>query len=416
LLNASTPGYRQFVHKTRSPVVGSVEEAELARLREWPENPRTISDERLRALQRAMVSDREMLWARPLLHLPDGTVFAGNMRLRAARELGWDTIPALEVDLSADEARVWALRDNNAYGEWDEPALAEILAELAERGVDVALGGFADRDLDRILAHLEPPADPDAAPDLDPGRPRSRPGEVYELGRHRLLCGDASAAAALAELFAGERAACVWTDPPYGVDYVGKTSRKLRIRNDDGDAGELLGRALEAVSEQLLESAPFYVCAPGGMMGTRFRLALEKAGWRLHQTLAWVKQTIVLARLDHQPQHEEILYGWAPGRAGRPGRGRHPGSRWRGGNNVSSVFSYDRPARSEVHPTMKPVGLIQAQLLNSTVRGDVVVDLFAGSGSTLIACEQTGRRCLAVELDPAYCDVIQRRYWEYTGG
>ena len=149
-------------------------------------------------------------------------------------------------------------------------------------------------------------------------------------------------------------------------------------------------------------------------MGTQFRIAVESAGWRSHQSLAWVKQAIVLGRLDHQPQHEEILYGWAPG-AGRPGRGRHAGSRWVGGNNVSSVFFCPRPRRSDVHPTMKPVSLIVTQLSNSTHRGDVVVDLFAGSGSTLIACEQLGRRAFCVELDPAYCDVIRRRYEGYVG-
>lgn len=396
-------------------IVGAVSEVELACLREWPDNPRTITESRLEQLKHALIAGREMLRARPLLCLRDGTVIAGNMRLRAARELGWDTIPVIEVDLSPDEARVWALRDNNAYGEWDEPALAEILAELADRGLDVALAGFADRDLDRILAHLELPADPDDAPELETGPPESMPGGVYALGSHRLLCGDASDHDALGRLFASVQPACVWTDPPYGVDYVGKTKRKLRIRNDDHDAGALLGRALEAVSEYLASSAPFYICAPGGPMGTPFRLAVEDVGWRLHQTLVWVKQAIVLARLDHQPQHEEILYGWAPG-AGRAGRGRHAGSRWVGPNNVSSVFFCDRPSRSDVHPTMKPVSLIAAQLSNSTRRGDAVVDLFAGSGSTLIACEQTGRRAFCVELDPCYCDVIRRRYAEYTRG
>jgi DNA modification methylase len=397
------------------PVVGAVSEVALARLREWPENPRTISEHRLEQLAQAMVADRSMLWARPLLCLPDGTVFAGNMRLRAAVALGWDTIPAVQVDLSPDEARVWALRDNNAYGEWDEPALAEILADLADKGVDVALAGFAERDLDRILAHLEPPADPDDAPELEDGPPRSKPGEVYELGSHRLLCGDATDPRALGRLFGSERATCVWTDPPYGVNYVGKTARRLRITNDDHRAGDLVRGALDALTPHLVECTPFYLCAPGGSMGTRFRVALDEAGWRLHQTLAWVKHAIVLGRLDHQPQHEEILYGWTPG-SGRPGRGRHPGTRWCGGNNVSSVFFHDRPARSEVHPTMKPVGLIEAMLINSTRRDDVVADLFAGSGSTLVACERLGRRAFCVELDPGYCDVIRRRYREYTGG
>jgi DNA modification methylase len=397
----------------RALATGGVREVRLSRLRPWPENPRTISPERLAQLKLALEASRVMLLARPLIALTDGTVIAGNQRLRAAIELGWETIPTAVVDLDLDEARLWAVRDNNAYGEWDEPALAEILAGLADRGLDVALAGFADRDLDRILAHLEAPADPDDAPPLDVGPPVSVEGGVYELGSHRLACGDARDPSVLSALFAGEQAACLWTDPPYGVHYVGKTKRKLRIRNDDGDAGTFLAGALEAVSEHLVGSAPFYVCAPGGPMGTTFRIGLDNAGWRLHQTLVWVKQAIVLGRLDHQPQHEEILYGWTPG-AGRPGRGRHAGSRWQGANNVSSVFFCNRPVRSDVHPTMKPVALIAAQLVNSTGRGNLVVDLFAGSGSTLIACEQTGRRAFCVELDPAYCDVIRRRYREYT--
>lgn len=407
--------YGRDVVRAKTPTIGQVQEVALARLREWPDNPRTISEARLEQLKQALIAQRAMLWARPLLCLPDGTVIAGNMRLRAARALGWDTIPVIFVDLSRDDARMWALRDNNAYGEWDEPALAEILAGLADRGIDVALAGFADRDLDRILAHLEPPADPDDAPALEDGPARSTPGEIYELGSHRLLCGDATDADGLAALFAGAEPACLWTDPPYGVDYVGKTKRKLTIRNDDANAPELVRQALRAVSGHLVDSAPFYLCAPGGQIGTQFRIAVEDAGYRLHQSLAWVKQSLVLARLDHQPQHEEILYGWAPG-SGRPGRGRHADSRWHGPNNVSSVFFCDRPARSAVHPTMKPVALIAAQLSNSTRRGDVVVDLFAGSGSTLIACEQLGRRCFALELDPAYCDVIHRRYAEFVGG
>jgi DNA modification methylase len=394
---------------------GHVTEVPVGSLREWPENPRTISEPRFAALKQALVEARSMLWARPLIALPDGTVIAGNMRLRGACDLGWETIPVVYVDLTPDEARVWALRDNNAYGEWDEPRLAEILAELGSRDVDVALAGFADRDLDRILAHLSQPADPDAAPD-PPSRPRSRPGCVYELGDHRLLCGDATNPEHVERLLAGERADVLWTDPPYGVDYVGKTKKQLRIRNDGDTAITVIEAALAAIVPSLAEAAPFYVCVPGGPQGTGFRVALEHAGMRLHQTLAWVKNSLVLGRCDHHLQHEEILYGWAPGGHGRPGRGRQAGSRWHGPNNVSSVFFVDRPSRSEVHPTMKPVGLIAAQLSNSSLRGNTVLDPFAGSGSTLIACEQLGRRCLAIELDPAYCDVIRDRYQEYTHG
>jgi DNA modification methylase len=162
-------------------------------------------------------------------------------------------------------------------------------------------------------------------------------------------------------------------------------------------------------------SGRFYVFCPAGPLGTEFRLALREAGWRLHQSLAWVKNTIVLGHSDYHYQHEDVLYGWKPG-AGRPGRGRHAGSRWFGDNRQASALFFDRPARSGEHPTAKPVALLAALLRNSSRRGELVLDPFAGSGSTLIACEQLGRRCLAVELDPGYCDVIRRRYEEFAGG
>lgn len=277
------------------------------------------------------------------------------------------------------------------------------------------MAGFADRDLDQLLGLLEPERDPDKVPP-PPAVADSQPGEVFQLGEHRLLCGDASDPELIAAFAAGTEVGAVWTDPPYGVDYEGKTERRLRIRNDNLDAPALLERTLLALAPVLSAHAPFYLCAPGGRLNTQFRLVLERTGWRLHEDLLWVKQQFVLGRLDYHAQHEHVLYGWAPGTSGRPGRGSPAGSRWHGDNRQSSVFFVDRPTRSEEHPTIKPVGLITAHLLNSTRRGDWVIDPFAGSGSTLIACEQLARRCLAVELDPVYCDVIRDRYTEYTRG
>jgi DNA modification methylase len=396
--------------------VPGVAEAPLATLQPWAENPRTIRPERLEDLKRALVEDREMLRARPLLALPDGTVIAGNQRLLAARELGWETIPVLFVDLDNDRARLWALRDNNQMGDWDEPALAELLSELSSGGVDLTLAGFGSSDLDRILATLQPAKDPDDAPPLPASEAKSKPGELYTLGAHRLLCGDSTDAAALAALTNGELGEVLWTDPPYGVDYVGKTARALKIRNDEPDQlrGLLIG-AFAAADGVLAPAARFYVCSPAGPRGTEFRTALMDAGWRFHQALVWVKHSPVLGHSDYHFQHEDVLYGWKTG-PGRPGRGRQSGSRWQGNNSQTSVFFVDRPARSVDHPTMKPVELIAAMLKNSSRRGEIVLDPFAGSGSTLIACEQLGRRCFAVELEPAYCDVIRQRYRDFTNG
>ena len=396
--------------------LAGVVETPLERLRAWADNPRRITLERLEELKQALVADRDMLAARPLLALPDGMVIAGNQRLRAAQELGWKTVPVLFVDLDLERARLWALRDNNAWGEWDEPVLAELLAELSAGGVDLALSGFASSDLDRILASLQPPKDADDAPPLPLGEPESRRGEIYELGAHRLLCADATDPEAIAIVMNTTMAAVLWTDPPYGINYVGKTPAALTIANDQADGiPELLGAAFAAADAALEASARFYVCSPAGPLGTEFRIAVREAGWRLHQSLAWVKQSSVLGHSDYHYQHEDVLYGWKPG-SGRPGRGRHRGSRWYGDNRQASVLFVDRPTRSADHPTMKPVGLIAAMLRNSSRRGEVVLDPFAGSGSTLIACEQLERRCFAVEIDPGYCDVIRRRYNEFTRG
>jgi DNA modification methylase len=354
-----------------------------------------------------------MLRARPLIVLPDGTVVGGNQRLRAVRELGWKRVPVVVADLDWQRARLWALRDNAAYGVWEEKALGELLAELAGDGVDLALTGFGSGDLDRLLAGFGQDANPDDAPS-PPAEPESVPGEIYPLGLHWLLCGDARDREQLEQFLAGELAEVLWSDPPYGVAYRGKTADALEIRNDDPEGlADLLGEAFAAADAVLAPSARLYIACPGGVGGLIFRQAVVDVGWLLHQDLVWVKHAPTLGHADHHHQHETVLYGWKPG-PGRPGRGRHRGSRWYGDNRQTTVFHVDRPARSTDHPVMKPVALVESMLKNSSRRGDAVLDPFAGSGSTLIACERLDRRCFAVELDPAYCDVIRRRYEEYT--
>jgi DNA modification methylase len=247
------------------------------------------------------------------------------------------------------------------------------------------------------------------------GQLDSRPGEIYEIGRHRLLCGDAREPELVAGLLGQERAEALLCDPPYGIDYVGKTKQRLRIRNDNAEGlPDLLTGVFGSVDAVLSPSAPFYVASPVGPRGTVFRTAIDEVGWRFHQELIWVKNSPVVGHSDYHLQHEAFLYGWKPG-PGRPGRGRHRGTRWYGDNKQTSVLFFDRPARSSDHPTMKPVALLEAMLKNSSRRGEIVLDPFAGSGSTLIACERLNRRCFAIEIDPRYCDVIRRRYREFTG-
>jgi DNA modification methylase len=248
--------------------------------------------------------------------------------------------------------------------------------------------------------------------DEAPARPReadSQPGEVYELGPHRLLCGDATDAEQLARLFGDQHASMIWTDPPYGVDYVGKTADALRIPNDAQQGlRELLVGAWGAAAPVLIESAPFYVAGPTGANAEDFIASFREAGWRYQQQLVWVKNRMVLGRQSYHLQHEAVYHGHGPGAtAGRWTTGRF---RWYGGNNAVSVFEVDSPPASREHPTMKPVELIKPHVLNSSQPGEVVLDMFAGSGSTMIAADMCGRRAFMVELDPRYADVIRKRW------
>jgi site-specific DNA-methyltransferase (adenine-specific) len=394
--------------------VDPVVETPLSRLRPWPENPRRIRPDRLADLITAMAVERDMLLVKPLWALPDGTVFAGSQRFVAAQALGWDTIPTIVVHgLTATQVKTWALLDNNTFGQWDEPALAAFLDGLLGDGVDTALTGFETRDLDVILSSIAPVRDPEEILEV-PAAPESEPGELYELGRHRLLCGDSTDPVALHRLLAGERVAALITDIPWGVSYEGKTAEALTIANDDPETlPGFLAATFAALDTVLGAGVPFYLFVPSGPAGTEFLLALRAVGWLHRQTLIWCKDAFVLGHGDYHQRHESILYGFTPG-GGRVGRGTRQG--WYGGNDQSSVLHYDRPKRSPEHPTSKPVELLARLIRNSTRRGDLVLDPFAGSGSTLLACELTGRRCAAADLEPRYADVIRRRHEAFVNG
>ena len=205
----------------------------------------------------------------------------------------------------------------------------------------------------------------------------------------------------------------MWTDPPYGIEYVGKTAEQLTIQNDgaDGSDAVILGAFRAA---PLPPSARFYIAAPAGPRHVAFHEAILAVGWRLHQELVWAKGSIVLGHSDYHYAHEPILYGYVPG-PGRPGRGRHEGTKWHGDHAQSSVLEYPKPAASLDHPTMKPVGLVSKCLANSTARVDLIYDCFLGSGSTLIAAEQLSKRCYSVEIEPAYVQVAIQRWERFTG-
>jgi len=362
-----------------------------------------------------VASIREFGWTNPILVDGQSGVIAGHGRLLAARVLALPQVPCIELSHLTDaQRRAYILADNRLAlnAGWDEELLALELAELQALEVNLELLGFANCEIDTLLASLQdqsgllPDADPDEVPDL-PAEPITTPGEMIILGHHRLLCGDATRPEDLARLMAGARADMVWTDPPYNVAYEGKTVEALTIQNDSMDNASFRAFLLafyRAALSVTKPGGPIYV-AHADSEGVNFRATMLEAGWLLKQCLIWVKQAFVLGRQDYHWQHEPILYGWAPGAA-------HV---WEGDRSQSTILTFDRPQRSTEHPTMKPVDLVAYCLENSSRPGDVILDPFAGSGTTLIAAEKAGRIARLVELDPRYCDVIVARWEQMTG-
>jgi DNA modification methylase len=400
----------------------AIERVAITRLRPDPANPRRIGDPELEALTRSI---RQWGFVQPILaRREDSTVIGGHQRLVAARRLGVKEVPVMWLDLDTDQAHLLNLALNKISGEWDEQLLARLLADLQGDGaLDLTLSGFGEDELKNLLrsigarerADRPEDFDLDAAVEEATRSPRCQSGDLWQPGEHRLLCGDSTDREAVARLMGDEKAACMWTDPPYGVDYTGKTRKALTIANDaPGDLDRLLSAAFANATAALEPGAPVYVCRPSGREGLAFFQAFLGAGWQLHEELVWVKDSMVLGHSDYHYRHEAILYGWTPG-PGRSGRGRHQGSRWRGGNDATSVFEVRRPRASCSHPTTKPVELVTKMLSNSSKSGDLVYEPFAGSGSTLVACERLARACWAIEIEPRYCDVILRRWERFSG-
>jgi DNA modification methylase len=338
-------------------------------------------------------------------------VVAGNHLLQAARALGWEQIAANVQDMDDAEATAFMLADNRTsdLGAYDDALLAEILAEQGSLDNLVATG--FDEDAIAALLRAAGVEDSRGDPDDAPDRPAAadlyvRAGDLWFLGQHRLLVGDATDPAAVARLTAGARISLVWADPPYGVGYVGKTPARLTIANDA--LGVEATRTLVTTALQLAplpRGASFYVMAPTGPLHLEFLLAVRAANLTVHQILVWVKDHLVPGRSDYHARHEAVLFGWRDGAA----------HYFRSDRTQISVWEFNRPARSERHPTMKPVVLVGRAIRNSSPPGATVYDPFLGSGTTVIAAEMTGRKCLGMEVSPAYCDVAAQRWSKFTG-
>ena len=340
-----------------------------------------------------------------------GYVIAGNHVLRAALSLGWTEIAANVEDLDDAEATALMLTDNRTadLGGYDDTLLAAILAEQ-QAADNLAATGYDDDDVAALLraAGIEESwRDPDAAPDPPADTDvYVKKGELWALGRHRLLVGSATLEADVDRLTAGTSVDLIWSDPPYSVGIVGRTAAALTIVNDDLDAAgtrELVGTALRLAP--LRRGGAFYVAAPAGPAHLAFLLALADASLPVHQTIIWAKDRFVLGHSDYHYRHEPVLYGW------RDGAAHH----FIDDRTQDSVWEIPRPTRSEVHPTMKPVELVERAIRNSSRPGDTVYDMFVGSGTTLIAAEKSMRACRALEIDPTYAQVAIERWQAFTG-
>lgn len=355
-------------------------------------------------------------------------VMVGNHRLMALMELHkedpetWPaTAPAVILDVDDQQAARINLADNKTADDatWDQRLLAEQLTALMEED-GLAGTGFDEDELEELVSSLEASdralegEDGLAADEQDvepPEDPISELGDIWVLGRHRVICGDSTDPEVYKALLEDEPADVIWTDPPYGVSYVGGTKDKLTIQNDGAEGlAELLGAAFPAMVAATRAGAPVYV-AHADTERVTFERALRDAGLLVRQNLVWAKNRLVPGRSDYHYQHEPILYGFAPGGIGRLGRG---GDRWYGDDSQTTVFQHDRPGRNKDHPTMKPLPLIQDMLRNSLRPGGTVLDPFGGSGSTLLATHYQGGTARLVEIDPRYVDVICRRYQELT--
>lgn len=338
-------------------------------------------------------------------------ILAGNHTWKAAKALGWQQINAGFIETKDDdEALRILLADNRTtdLASYDDSGLAELLKQLSETDIGLEGTAFDGDDLDSLLkdlGHFALPTDVDEIPEQVPAI--SKLGDVWLLGNHRLVCGDSTDEKQVALLMQNKEADLVWTDPPYGVAYVGKTKDALTIENDDMDIDALqafLTKAFSAGYAVTKKGGCWYVAAPSGNIFQAFSIPLTNLNiWR--HTLVWVKDTLVMGRADYHYKHESIFYGWKEGAAHQTPPDR----------KQDTVWEIPRPKRSTEHPTMKPVELIMRAIQNSTNEKQIVLDLFGGSGSTLIAAQETNRIAYLMELDPHYVDVICARYQKHTG-
>jgi DNA modification methylase len=382
----------------------------IDRLRPYERNPRTHSADQVAQIAASMV---EFGFTNPILVDETDGILAGHGRLMAARELGLAEVPVVRLGhLTAAQKRAYVIADNQLTlnSGLNETLLAEELAWLRDERFDLDLLGFDAGELEALLSPAdEPDAAEDEAPE-PPVEPVSKPGDLWLLGDHRVLCGDATVLGDVERVLGGSLADMAWTDPPYNVDYGNSAKDKLRgkdrrILNDA--LGDGFGAFLQDACTNLVTvtKGAVYIAMSSSELHT-LQATFTAAGGKWSTFIIWAKNTFTLGRADYQRQYEPILYGWPTG-------SEHY---WCGARDQGDVWHFDKPTKNDLHPTMKPVALIERAIRNSSKRRDIVLDPFGGSGSTLIAAEKTGRQARLVELDPKYVDVIVKRWQDWAGG
>ena len=371
-------------------------QVEISQIKPNPKNPRVIKDDKFDKLVKSLKEFPEMLQKRPLVVFTDVdgkyVVLGGNMRLKAAKHIGLKELPIIIADDWTEEQKnQFLIKDNVGFGEWDWESLQIDwdVEQLSEWGLDVP------------EFKTEEEAEEDDYEIPDEVKTDIVLGDLFEIGEHRLLCGDSTQTDTFKVLFGEQLADLVITDPPYNVAYEGKTKKKLTIENDsmnDGDFYKFLYDFYTALGSYTKAGGAWYVWHADSE-GANFRKAMADAGIMVKQCLIWVKQTMVMGRQDYQWKHEPCLYGWKEGAA----------HGWYSDRKQTTVLEFDRPQRNAEHPTMKPIPLFAYQIGNSSKQGDIVADGFGGSGTTMVACHQMNRKAYLVEFDPKYCQVIIER-------
>lgn len=388
-----------------------IERMDIAALVPYARNSRTHSDEQVRQIAESMI---EWGWTNPILVDEDGGIIAGHGRVLAAQSLGMFEVPVIvAAGWSEVQKQAYVIADNKLAlnSGWDADILKMELFNLRDADFDMGLIGFDAEELADLLgdnAGTSGLTDDDDAPPV-PVDPLTRLGDVWVMGKHRVMCGDSTSLDAMERLMGGGGllADVLITDPPYNVAYKGRTKDALEIENDSMSGSQFrkfLKDAFTAALSVMKPGAVFYIWH-ADLESYNFRGACQDVGMKIRQCLVWKKQTLVLGRQDYHWKHEPCLYGWKDG----------AGHLWSADRKQTTILEFDRPMRNAEHPTMKPVALFEYQLLNNTKGGDVVLDGFGGSGTTVIAAEKNGRVARVMELDPRYCDVIVQRWQEFTG-